>query len=89
MSDCDVLAILALLRSAGAEVWIAGDWGIDALVGAHLDWRPVRFVLTDAGGRQIDLHPLLFAPDGSARQASMDLGRFSQLRRAFGIATHF
>ncbi|ROP35847.1 nucleotidyltransferase domain-containing protein [Saccharothrix texasensis] len=39
-----------------------------------LDWRPVRFVVTDAKGREIDLHPLVFAPDGSATQASPEPG---------------
>ncbi|WP_033443379.1 nucleotidyltransferase domain-containing protein [Saccharothrix sp. NRRL B-16314] len=39
-----------------------------------LDWRPVRFVVTDAGGREIDLHPLVFAPDGSATQESLEPG---------------
>lgn len=37
-----------------------------------LDWRPVRFVVTDPRGRAIDLHPLTFAPGGSAVQASPD-----------------
>ncbi|MFC1439027.1 amino acid transporter [Streptacidiphilus sp. N1-10] len=37
-----------------------------------LDWRPVRFVVTAPDGRQIDLHPLVFADDGSAVQASPD-----------------
>jgi lincosamide nucleotidyltransferase A/C/D/E len=37
-----------------------------------LDWRPVRFVVTDPAGREIDLHPLAFAADGSAVQASPD-----------------
>ncbi|MFF8594565.1 nucleotidyltransferase domain-containing protein [Streptomyces sp. NPDC015220] len=37
-----------------------------------LDWRPVRFVLTDPRGREIDLHPLVLAADGSAVQASPD-----------------
>jgi lincosamide nucleotidyltransferase A/C/D/E len=37
-----------------------------------LDWRPVRFVLTHPDGREIDLHPLTFAEDGSAVQASLD-----------------
>jgi lincosamide nucleotidyltransferase A/C/D/E len=37
-----------------------------------LDWRPVRFVVTDPHGREIDLHPLIFAADGSAVQASPD-----------------
>jgi lincosamide nucleotidyltransferase A/C/D/E len=35
-----------------------------------LDWRPVRFVLTHPDGREIDLHPLTFAEDGSAVQAA-------------------
>ena len=40
-----------------------------------VDWRPVRFVLADADGHGIDLHPLVFAADGSAVQASLDPGR--------------
>jgi lincosamide nucleotidyltransferase A/C/D/E len=39
-----------------------------------LDWRPVRFVVADVAGREIDLHPLVFAPDGSATQASLEPG---------------
>ncbi|WP_031478586.1 nucleotidyltransferase domain-containing protein [Streptomyces bicolor] len=97
-----------------------------------LDWRPVRFVLTAPDGQQIDLHPLVFAEDGSAQQASLEPSRpfiyptscfvtgtiggtsvpclsaqqqvyfhqgyeptdhdrhdMAQLRREFGIATHF
>lgn len=97
-----------------------------------LDWRPVRFVVADPAGRAIDLHPLTFAMDGSAVQASPDPERpfvypascfttgsiggtavpclsaeqqvyfhqgyepadhdrhdMAQLRRVFGIATHF
>ncbi|MGW5335413.1 nucleotidyltransferase domain-containing protein [Streptomyces bauhiniae] len=163
MTSEDVLSVLALLRIAGADVWIGGGWGIDALVGARtrhhrdldlmhradqepavlaalraagftetLDQRPVRFVMTAPDGREIDLHPLVFAGDGSAVQASPDPGRpfaypsscfvtgtiggrpvpclsarqqvrfhqgyqpserdrhdMAQLRRVFGIATHF
>jgi lincosamide nucleotidyltransferase A/C/D/E len=37
-----------------------------------LDVRPVRFVLSAPDGRDIDLHPLAFAPDGSAVQSSPD-----------------
>ncbi|MFE6037301.1 nucleotidyltransferase domain-containing protein [Streptomyces sp. NPDC056452] len=33
MSRSDVLSILSLLRAAGADVVIAGGWGIDALLG--------------------------------------------------------
>jgi len=40
-----------------------------------LDLRPVRFVVTGPGGREIDLHPLVFAGDGSAVQASGEPGR--------------
>ncbi|WP_217237633.1 nucleotidyltransferase domain-containing protein [Streptomyces sp. AC555_RSS877] len=97
-----------------------------------LDWRPIRFVVTAPDGREIDLHPLVFAGDGSAEQASPEPDRpftypsscfvtgtikgvpvpclsagqqvsfhqgyepserdrhdMAQLRRAFGIATHF
>ncbi|MFD5827637.1 nucleotidyltransferase domain-containing protein [Lentzea sp. NPDC060358] len=35
-----------------------------------LSWRPVRFVVTGPGGREVDLHPLRFAADGSAEQSS-------------------
>jgi lincosamide nucleotidyltransferase A/C/D/E len=39
-----------------------------------LDWRPVRFVVADGDGHEIDLHPLIFTPDGSAVQASLEPG---------------
>lgn len=102
-----VLETLAALR--GREVWIAGGWGIDALVGrvtrthADLDLlhraeqepaviaaletlgytertegvvpgRPARFVMAGPGGRELDLHPLHFRPDGSALQRLDDHG---------------
>ncbi|WP_427164074.1 nucleotidyltransferase domain-containing protein [Streptomyces sp. C1-1] len=97
-----------------------------------LNCRPIRFVVTAADGREIDLHPLVFADDGSAVQASPEPHRpftypsscfvtgtvhrapvpclsaqqqvyfhqgyepserdrhdMAQLRRVFGIATHF
>lgn len=103
MSRNDVLSILSLLRRAGADVVIAGGWGIDALLGEEtrehrdldllhvreqepavvealasagyaetLDRRPARFVLSHPSGLEIDLHPLEFAPDGSAVQSSLD-----------------
>jgi lincosamide nucleotidyltransferase A/C/D/E len=101
MTADDVLLVLALLRRAETEFWVAGGWGIDALVGEQtrehrdldvmhrqdqeaavravlteagfaesLDHRPIRFVVTAPDGREIDLHPLVFAEDGSAVQAS-------------------
>ncbi|MEV3855981.1 amino acid transporter [Streptomyces sp. NPDC050095] len=49
---------------------------IEALSGAGftetLDWRPIRFVVSNRAGLEIDLHPLAFQPDGSAVQASPD-----------------
>ena len=95
-----VLRVLAALD--GTEVWLAGGWGIDALLGRQtrehrdldllhrldqepavlealaalgyretVDLRPVRFVLS-AGESEVDLHPLVFAADGSAVQAAPD-----------------
>ena len=41
------------------------------------DWLPVRVELSDhVAGRHVDLHPLHFAPDGSAWQAGLDDSRF-------------
>jgi lincosamide nucleotidyltransferase A/C/D/E len=40
-----------------------------------LDWRPVRFVVARPDGLEIDLHPLVFAPDGSAVQSSLEADR--------------
>jgi len=106
MTAEDVLSVVAVARQAGADIWIGGGWGVDALLGEQtrphrdvdlmhrqdqepplvaalagagftetLDWRPVRFVVTHPDGREIDLHPLVFAADGSAVQAPLDLGR--------------
>ncbi|WP_103501973.1 MULTISPECIES: nucleotidyltransferase domain-containing protein [unclassified Streptomyces] len=105
MRQDDVLEILGLVRAAGAEVWVAGGWGVDPLVGRQtrphadldllhrgeqepallaalaeagfaetLDWRPARFVVTDGRGREVDLHPLAVAADGSATQESLEPG---------------
>jgi lincosamide nucleotidyltransferase A/C/D/E len=119
MTAEDVLAVLAVLRGAGTDIWIAGGWGIDALVGNQgrdhrdldllhrreqekhvlaalagagfteiLDQRPVRFVMAHPEGQEIDLHPLAFAPDGSALQQSFDAGRpFSYPARCFVTGT--
>ncbi len=35
-----------------------------------VDWRPVRFLMQHPDGRQFDLHPLRFQPDGSALQSN-------------------
>ncbi|MFE3518091.1 nucleotidyltransferase domain-containing protein [Streptomyces sp. NPDC059166] len=62
---------LDLLHRAGEERTV-----VAALEAAGytetLDRRPVRFVLSHPSGAEIDLHPLEFAADGSALQASFD-----------------
>jgi lincosamide nucleotidyltransferase A/C/D/E len=159
----DVLDVMARAQAGEARLWLAGGWGIDALIKEQtrphrdvdlvhdraqeptmlgalaaagfeevLDLRPVRFVMRDGAGRELDLHPLVFAADGSAVQAAdSDGGTFrypaacfttgtvlgrrvpcisvsqqvrfhqgyepadrdrhdmAQLRRVFGVATHF
>jgi lincosamide nucleotidyltransferase A/C/D/E len=102
MDTHTVLRVLAALEET--EVWLAGGWGVDALLGRQtrehrdldllhrldqepdvlarlgalgyhktLDLRPVRFVVSD-GNTELDLHPLVFAEDGSAVQKADDEG---------------
>jgi hypothetical protein len=82
MTAGDVLSVLDLLRRANVEVWVGGGWGIDALVGAQTRDQ-----------RDLDLHPLVCGADGSATQgyepSERDRHDMAQLRRVFGIATHF
>ncbi len=99
----EVLAVLAALDAAGCPAWIAGGWGVDALVGrqtrphrdldvlveaarldaalavlvargyvVETDWLPVRIELHRTGHGRVDVHPAVFAADGSARQAGLD-----------------
>ncbi|SDS25565.1 nucleotidyltransferase domain-containing protein [Microlunatus soli] len=122
---------LDLMHRAGQEQTVVGTLAAVGFV-QTLDWRPVRFVLTDGRDRELDLHPLRFAADGSAVQSSPDPERpfeypascfvtgriagspvgclsaeqqvyfhrgyepadhdrhdMAELRRAFGIGTHF
>jgi lincosamide nucleotidyltransferase A/C/D/E len=37
-----------------------------------VDWRPNRIELVAESGARVDLHPLLFNPDGSARQPGLN-----------------
>ncbi|MFD3586360.1 nucleotidyltransferase domain-containing protein [Streptomyces sp. NPDC058683] len=62
---------LDLMHRTGQEPAVVAALA-DAGFVETLDWRPVRFVVTDPQGREIDLHPLVFAADGSAVQASPD-----------------
>ena len=38
----------------------------------HEDQRPVRFVIQDAAGREIDLHPVVFDATGAGVQAGFE-----------------
>lgn len=103
----EVLAILVSLEEAGCSVWVAGGWGVDALVGhqtrphrdldlavdaddessavgvlrrggyqIETDWRPVRVELGAPGRGWVDLHPVMFGPDGHGRQTDVGGGHF-------------
>jgi lincosamide nucleotidyltransferase A/C/D/E len=47
------------------------------------DWLPVRIELEDASGQRVDLHPLVFAADGSAVQAGLHGATFYYPSTAF------
>ena len=99
----DVLAVTAALSGAGVGHWLAGGWGVDALVGrqtrphrdldlaldaaaldaalhglAGLGYRPETDWLPSGSSwplpapRWVDLHPVVFGPDGHGRQAGLD-----------------
>lgn len=38
MTADNVLSMPALLRKTGADVWIAGGWGIDARMAGDSEW---------------------------------------------------
>jgi lincosamide nucleotidyltransferase A/C/D/E len=42
------------------------------LARAEPEWQPARFVLRDASGRQVDLHPVRFDEDGDGWQELVD-----------------
>lgn len=100
VSPVEVLSIVRALEARSLFVWIAGGWGVDALLGEmtrfHEDldlvvelsallevqeclgflgfaveenYSPVRVVLGATDHRQVDLHPVTFASDGTGWQA--------------------
>lgn len=114
MSALEVLRVLAILEGTGRGYWVAGGWGVDALVGKQTrmhrdldlaidsvaespaieslfrhsyvietDWRPVRVALVAPGGRCVDLHPVVFGPDGNGVQADVDDGSFLYPQECF------
>jgi lincosamide nucleotidyltransferase A/C/D/E len=99
----NLIDVMRRLERAGGVCYIAGGWGIDALVGfqsrSHedldlcfdarheiaavdtlraagyelvTDLRPVRFVMRDTAGREIDLHPVAFDDSGAGVQQGFD-----------------
>ncbi|MDQ3485221.1 MAG: hypothetical protein M3445_07400 [Actinomycetota bacterium] len=48
MEQNEVLAILAALEATGTRLWVAGGWGVDALVGRQTRARRDLDLLLDA-----------------------------------------
>ena len=46
-----------------------------------VDWLPVRVEVEDENGQRVNLHPLIFAEDGSAVQAGLGGTEFATRRR--------
>jgi hypothetical protein len=82
-SSADVLEILAAVAASGADVWVDGGWGIDALVGAqtreHADLdlalpsRPVRCM---SAGFQVRSHTGYEVDDTDFQDVSLLHERF-------------
>lgn len=71
--DIDVVqeaVALAALHELGYEV--------------ETDWRPHRVELAAAGRGWVDVHPLLFDPDGNARQPGLN-GEFYDFPKAYFV----
>ena len=116
MTPEPMLDLLDAFERAGVAVWVAGGWGIDALVGRQTrehrdldvlyrieddprirevlaaagyipdtDWWPVRVEFR--GPSYVDIHPLAFAPDGSATQSALDGTTFDYPASAFTAGT--
>lgn len=49
--------------------------------------RPTRVELAAPGGRWVDLHPVVFDPDGVGRQVDLDGGFFLYPQGAFTVGT--
>ena len=61
MRLADVVEILSDLRAAGCRVWVAGGWGVDALVGRQTrPHRDLDLAVDDEPGHPlpVSLHPV-------------------------------
>ncbi len=61
--------VLGLLRGQGFE--------------AAVDWLPVRVEMAHGDGRRVDVHPVVFGPDGGGLQAGLDGAEFAYPADAF------
>lgn len=68
----DDLDIVARLEDIGAMLDALGRWGFAVAE----DHRPVRCVLRDRGGRQIDVHTVTFDAEGGGVQPQPSGGTF-------------
>lgn len=50
-----------------------------------VDWLPARIEVGAADGRRVDIHPIRFARDGSARQAGLDGAEFHYAADGFTV----
>lgn len=67
------------------------DAVLDLLTELHfivtVDWLPVRAELTAPDGRKVDVHPVVFAADGSGVQAGLDGATFHYAAAGFSEGT--
>jgi lincosamide nucleotidyltransferase A/C/D/E len=67
----------------GVALAVLGDLGYEV----ETDWRPNRVELAAAGRGWVDLHPLLFDPDGNARQPGLN-GEFYDFPESYFVTGH-
>jgi lincosamide nucleotidyltransferase A/C/D/E len=58
MDVSEVLAVLVDLNDAGCSVWVAGGWGVDALVGRQMRWHRDLDLTLDARNETVALRVL-------------------------------
>jgi lincosamide nucleotidyltransferase A/C/D/E len=81
-----LIVILMLILDAAHEP--AALAVLDALgYAVETDWRPNRVELVAPGRGWVDLHPLLVAADGSARQAALG-GGYHEFPRSYFTVGH-
>jgi lincosamide nucleotidyltransferase A/C/D/E len=80
--DHDDVDVVVELSEVDAIIEALRDLGFEPSV----DERPTRLVLADAGGRGIDLHPIVLDVDGNGRQIGAGPGGADAFYPAAGLA---